>query len=323
MLDVPLDVRDWLVEYRTTSLEARYKYDLYPMSSVLSLPLGLVDPQYYTPRAQAAGSAAAADSKRGGARRPREHTGASSSGSDDDGAPEHKRAKLDSESDSDAHDTKHRRHKHRRHQRGGSSGDEEQQQQDQQAATAECVADAIEDGFAEAAREDVAQEPKLLQHPTKPGVYALDVMPVVPCAAVEGLNVCTLYFDADPLDGVAGAVRPEEAGRAKRELASRAVIARVGEGGQTLAVAVADPPRKPVEDDEGRELLPYETVRLYKQRKHGGADKCREAATKHERTLALLVRKDAAGGAQDGVLAPIKAQLSGVQRVLTHFANKK
>ena len=37
----------------------------------------------------------------------------------------------------------------------------------------------------------------------------------------------------------------------------------------------------------------------------------------------LAATEDAAGGAQDGVLAPIKAQLSGVQRVLTHFANKK
>ena len=283
MLDVPLDPRDWLVEYRTTALEAKFRFDIYPTSSILSLPLAFVDPQSYTPAPHAASTTPAGAVP--------DTAGASPAADDDEAAATSpaRRARDEgrSGSGSSSSGTGARAAK-RRH---GAESDAESDELAAELASAESVADAIEEGFAAAAREDVVREPKLLQHPQRAGVYALDVTPLVPCAAVAGLQVCALHFETDPLDNV-GASLAEDLGRRRRALASTALVARVGESGKTLAVVAAEPPRAPVEGADGARLLPYGTVRLFKQKKGTAGAACGESATATERSVALLTRRD-------------------------------
>lgn len=280
LLDVPLDPRDWLVEYRTTALEAKFRFDIYPTSSVLSLPLAFVDPQSYT-RAPAPAASTTPPGVPGSPDADADTAGAE--GAETSPA---RRARDEGRSGSSGSGARAAKRRH------GADGDAESDELAAELASAESVADAIEEGFAAAAREDVVREPKLLQHPQRAGVYALDVTPLVPCAAVAGLHVCALHFEADPLDNV-GASLAEDLGRRRRALASTALVARVGDGGQTLALVAAEPPRAPVAAADGTRLLPYGTVRLFKQKKSAAAAAaCGDRATATERSVALLTRRD-------------------------------
>jgi len=269
LMDVPLDPRDWLVEYHTTSLEAQFKHDVYPTSSLLSMPLAFVDPQSYTPAARSADQTSdtmMTDDAQGG--ESRVDTGV-------------ERARVKS---SEPAGKRRRRSEDEEDAELGSAETEK-------LSNPESLADAIEEGFAAATQEDVAKDPSTLRHPTKPGVYALDVTPIMPCFAMEGLQVGALYFDRDPMENLSTSLK-QDAARKKRELSSKALITRVGDGQPLLAVVIGDPPKPPVEQD-GHKLIPYDTVRLFKPKKHQETVECPERATKSERSLAMLARTDA------------------------------
>ena len=289
MLDVPLDPREWLVAYRTTALEAKFRFDIYPTSSVLSLPLAFVDPQSYTPApattpatAPGAASTTTADAApasppaSAAERRARDEEAEGGESDEEDAAARERNAK-------------------RRRRHGDAENEADGEEVPAELASAEALADAIEEGFAAAAREDVAREPRLLAHPQRAGVHAVDVTPLRPCAAVAGLQVCALHFEADPLDNV-GTARADDLGRRRKALAASALVARVGASGKTLALVAAEPPRAPVAAADGARLLPYGTVRLFKQKKSAADDACGERATAAERSVALLARRDARTG---------------------------
>jgi len=161
--------------------------------------------------------------------------------------------------------------------------------------TPEGLADAIEEGFAAATRQDVIKDPKKLQHPSKPDVYAMDVTPILPCMAVEGLEIAALHFDRDPLDSLSTALT-HDSSQKKRDLASRAVIARVGSEQKSIAVVIGDPPMPVEETEDGKKLIPYGTVRLFREKKHQNTAECPEHPTSTERTVAMFSRTDADSG---------------------------
>jgi len=273
LMDVPLDPRDWLVEYHTTSLEAQFKHDVYPTSSLLSMPLAFVDPKSYTPAARRVSDTLMTDDAAGTESSRAQSSRAQSS-------TERPRAKVPEPAG-----------KRRRR-----SEDEEEAElgsaEAEKLESPEALANSIEEGFAAANQEDVAKDPSTLRHPTKPGVYAREVTPILPCFAVEGLQLGSLYFDRDPLENLSMSLK-QDAAKKKRELGSKALITRVGEGQRILAVVIGDPPAPPVQQEDGRKLVPYGTVRLFKAKKHQETVECPERPTKSERTLALLARPDA------------------------------
>jgi len=301
LLDVPLDPREWLVEYRTTALEARFKHDVYPTSSLLSMPLAFVDPQSYTAaahhnRERDSGVMLDDDDNKSKARRHRD--------SSDSAMEDASRDSLDVEGPSKRRrresDGDESRRKKQRAKRDESPNGEDEDGVDtsemERMKTPEGLAEAIEEGFAAATQEDVVKDPKSLHHPTKPGVYALDVTPILPCVAVEGLQTATLHFDRDPLDSLSASLSVD-ASQKKRELASQALITRVGEGQRMLAVVINDPPLPTEETEDGKKLIPYNTVRLFRAKKKQDLSECMERPTKTMRTLAMLTRSDASSGA--------------------------
>jgi len=285
LLDIPLNPRDWLVEYRTTALEAKFKHDIYPHSSLLSMPLAFVDPQSYTPAPQR---------KRDSDTRMSDGDKSEGRSMGDDGSEgvesPVKRRRRDKEDD------KARSKKNR----GGDMNGEEDDlfnAETERLRTPEGLADAIEEGFA-AAQEYSEKEPRKLQHPTKPGVFALDVTPILPCVAMEGLQIIPLHFDRDPLDNLSTSFA-HNASQKKRELANHALITRVSGADtnqQLLAVVIKDPPMPVEETDDGKKLVPYGTVRLFRAKKHQDPAECPENPTKTERSVALLARNDESTG---------------------------